>query len=491
MRYEGRTFTYAELASRIDKLVSVLLGFGVREGERVALVSFNSHANIELMFACARIGAVFVGCNVRLSQVVTVQLLKESGARVVFFSREVRDRIKHELDPSDAPLIEVMLEDGDELGIECYEDLIEQAEPSSVCVRGDSGRTALMLYTSGTTGIPRCVMFSHAALERRIESDRRELGLSADDVALCVLPLYHITLMSSLMVLRQGGTLVISNSRTAQCIADLIDRYQVTFVGLVPFLLRSLVSFLEDTGRRLDTLRLLLYGGEPISAEMLERCESVLSCGFMQGYGMTETSSAITLLRPEQHRDPAHLSTVGTPVEGVDLKIVDDNDVVLPCGQAGEILVRTDMLMSGYFNDPVRTAEVMADGWYRTGDIGVMTEEGYVKLLARKSDLVISGGENIYPSEVDACIRELGKGIEDVAVLGVPDKQWGEALVAVIARAPESQITAEQVCDWCKQRLGSYKKPRRVLFVDEIKRGATGKVNKKDVMALLEASEGE
>lgn len=494
LRCNGRAFTYADLKRRISKLVAVLRELGVREGDRVALISCNTSAHVELVFACARIGAVCVQCNVRLSKSVTARLLDESGARVVFLSQAMEDRIRGELDQLSArgrSFIRILIEGPGAEGAIGYEDLIERAEESAFAADSDRERPVLMLYTSGTTGIPRGVVFSHAALERRIEADARDLGIDRSTVSLCVLPMYHITLMSSLLVLKQGAQLVISDSRDAASIVSLIERYQVTFVGVVPFLLRAIVEHLEAEGRHLESLKTVLYGGEPIDQNLLERCQSVLRCGLIQGYGMTETASAITLLRPYQHLIPGKLATVGTPVEGVRLKIADDQGRTMPAGAAGEILVKTDMLMIGYFNDLVRTADAMSGGWYRTGDIGMFDKDGYLVLLGRKSNLVISGGENVYPSEVESCIRRLSDRVKDVVVLGVPDAHWGEALAAFVVRRDGSDVSGATIASWCKQQLGDYKNPKHVLFVNEIKRNATGKPLKDDLLALYKRVEGE
>ncbi len=574
----GQTYTYEDLKRRVGKLVAVLWGLGVREGDRVALLSCNSVAHVELVFACARLGAVCVQCNVRLSKSVTLRLLEESGARVVILSEAMERRISDGLDELDKPVTRIVIQGSPTSASLSYEELLDAAAESNYVAPEDPERPVLMLYTSGTTGVPRGVVFSHEAIERRIATDRADLGITPDTISLCVLPMYHITLMSSLLVLQQGAQsheaierriatdradlgitpdtislcvlpmyhitlmssllvlqqgaqLVISDSRDAASIAALVDHYHVTFVGLVPFVLRALVEYLEDRREKLTSLQTVLYGGEPIDKQLLARSQAVLGCGFIQGYGMTETASAITLLRPEQHLKTGKLTTVGTPVSGVKIKIVDDrgaavgrgvpgeilvktdmlmigyfNDeertaeamavsgvkikivddrgAAVGRGVPGEILVKTDMLMIGYFNDEERTAEAMADGWYRTGDIGQFDEDGYLVLLDRKSNMVISGGENVYPSEVSACIKRLSEDVDDVVVFGVPDDYWGEALVAAVVRKPSSSLTAADVAEWCKRQLGDYKKPKHVIFVPEIKRSATGKPDKSWLLSL-------
>ena len=363
---------------------------------------------------------------------------------------------------------------------------MKSAEPSTKVACYDENAPVLMLYTSGTTGVPRGVWFTNRAIERRIEMDLRDLDIDQDTVSLCVLPMYHITLMSSLLVICQGGTLVISDARDTESVARLIREYDVTFVGLVPFMLRSLVNYLEQRLERLESLQMVLYGGEPIDQSLLARSQKTLGCGFIQGYGMTETASAISLLRPAQHLIPGKLATVGTPVEGVGLKLLDEQGEEVKAGEPGEIVVKTDTIMIGYYGNEQRTAEVLVDGWYHTGDIARFDDDGYIVLLDRKANLVISGGENVYPAEVSSCIKRLVDDVEDVVVRGVADPYWGEALAAAIVRKPGSLITGDEIATWCKYQLGSYKKPRRVVFVPEIKRNATGKPDKDWFKSLFE-----
>ena len=477
VRFGERAVSYDELATRVRKLVAVLEGYGVGGGDKVALISCNCIAHIELVFACARLGAVCVQMNVRLSNSVTAKLLDEADPRVIVLSSAMMERFNCD------SLFHVncksfVVVDGEMPGSPGYEQLINEARPSAFTAPYDKDAPVLMLYTSGTTGTPRGVLFSHRAIECRISKDSRDLGIDGDTVSLCVLPMYHITLMSSLLVMFQGATLIISDLRDAESIAGLIRKNDVTFVGLVPFILRALVKHLEWRSDRLASLKTVLYGGEPIDQTLLARSQKTLECGFIQGYGMTETASAICYLRPEQHLIPGKLATVGTPVEGVEIKLLDEAGEEVEPGEPGEIVVKTDTIMSGYFGDEKRTSEVLVDGWYRTGDIARTDGDGFIVLLDRKANLVISGGENVYPTEVCVCIKQLVDDVDDVVVRGVPDDYWGEALAAAVVRRPGSSITADEIATWCKYQLGSYKKPRKVVFVPEIKRSATGKPDK-------------
>ena len=213
-----------------------------------------------------------------------------------------------------------------------------------------------------------------------------------------------------------------------------------------------------------DTLKLVIYGAEPAGPALLSRCRALLECDFLQGYGMTETASSVTVLLPEHHKDPRLLETAGVPLPGVEIRIVDEEGRVCPPGTSGEVVVKTNTLMLGYWNDLDQTARVVKDGWYYTEDIGFVDEDGFLTLVDRKNNLVITGGENVYPLEVSRCIASLGACIADVAVTGVPDERWGESLVAFVVRAPGAAVTEEDIVAHCADELGHYKKPKRVVL---------------------------
>ena len=223
--------------------------------------------------------------------------------------------------------------------------------------------------------------------------------------------------------------------------------------------------------------------GNGMEPELLEHCRRLLPCGFLQGYGMTETTAAITMLLPEHHEHPRLLPTVGKAVPGMEIRIVDDEGRACAAGVPGEVLVRTDTLMLGYYRDPARTAEAVQDGWYRTGDIGFLDAEGFLTLVDRKNNLVISGGENVYPLEVSRCIKALA-GVVDAVVAGVPDKRWGESLAAFVVRAEGSRISEADIVAHCARELGGYKKPHAVRFVDDLGRSASGKGSREQLEEL-------
>lgn len=492
MRFKDRSFTFSDVKDRVDRLAGALADRGTERRGHVAVITPNTSACIEIVFACARLGAVCEQYNTRLSALSIVGLLQRSDARIVFLSCAMYDVLKDHLESVGRPLTLILLDGvagdeaakaravaiadgGDALD---YENVLAEAEPLEAAADVSASDAVIMLYTSGTTGMPRGVLLSHEALLARIEIDTKEMWFTPDDVSLSVLPLFHVTCVTAFVTVANGAELVIADSHKPEDVAAMIRTYGVTRVGLVPFLLRALADYVERNDIGIDTLRLIVYGGEPISLDLLTRCQKLLKCDFLQGYGMTETASAITMLTPEHHKNPRLLSTVGTVVPGMELKVVDRTGKTCPPEIAGEVLVKTRTLMSGYYHDPERTDDVIRDGWYCTGDIGILDEEGFLTLVDRKNNLVITGGENVYPLEVGRCIEAMGDDIVDVVVIGIPDAVWGETLAAVVVRKEGSDVTEADIVAHCAHRLGGYKKPRKVLFVDSLVRNASGKVPK-------------
>ncbi|WP_165172720.1 class I adenylate-forming enzyme family protein [Adlercreutzia sp. ZJ242] len=489
LRHKGRALTYAQVKGRVDRLAGILRALRVRRGHHVSLVTANTLACVELTFACAQIGAVCEQHNTRLSPAALVRLLGTSGSTVLVCSSAVWGRLSPVIGGVGRPLAVILLDGDDAFASSAYEELIAGAEPFDEHVDRAPSDPALMIYTSGTAGDPHGVMLSHQALIARAEIDARAMWFSEDDVVLSVLPLFHVTSVSTFAAFLAGAEVVIDDSSRPEDIVRLVNEHGVTRMGAVPYVLRLLVAHLEETGERMDSLRYVLYGGEPIDEALLVRCRRVLGCGLIQGYGMTETASAVTLLEPRDHDSVALRSTVGRALPGMEVTVIDKQGRECQPGVLGEVAVKTPTLMNGYYRDAPSTMRVMREGWYFTGDIGFFDAAGYLTLVDRKNNLVITGGENVYPLEVERCIRGLGGRVADVAVIGVPDPVWGEALAAfVVASEGAGALTADEVAARCEHCLGGYKKPRHVLFLEKIERNASGKVVKDALRRALSES---
>lgn len=486
LRFRGVARTYRDLGARVAKLAGGLAALGVRPGDHVALISENHPACIECLLACAQVGAVYEPYNIRLSPSTIAQLLARCDAGVVVVSGDLYPAMRASFAELGRPVrIIVVGASAPDADVLKYEQLVSESKPCEKNVKAALSDTALLLYTSGTTGMPRGVLHSHGAFMRRVDSDRRTMRFDEDCVTLCVLPLFHVTFMSAIITLLVGGELVMAGSRKEDDLLSAIARFDVTHLCVVPFLLRVLASRIQHEGMLVDSLRLVVYGGEPIDEELLSRCRKIFACDFLQGYGMTETLGAVTALLSEHHKDGSRLLTAGKPVPGTEVKIVDECGASCRPGVTGEVAVKSDTLMQGYFRDEERTAQVIRNGWYLTGDIGILDAQGFLTLVGRKGGMVITGGENVYPLEVERCIRSLVGDVADVAVVGVPDAYWGESMAALVVRRPGSALTEVEVALHCAHHLGGYKKPRQVVFVDKLDRTASGKVSKEYVDRLI------
>lgn len=488
LAFGARRLTYEQLVERVRCLAGGLQRLGVGRGDHVALIADNSDAVFECMFACMWVGAVCEQYNTRLSTYALGQLLERSPASVVVASARLCDELAGAIAQARGgePPCLVVIDDGAvapsgaaaprDGRLLAYEGLLDGDLAPAAPLDLPPEAPCSEFFTSGTTGLPRGVVVSHQAFLERLRIDQRDMAFSADDVLLCVLPLFHVTSMAAYVALMAGAQVVIARANDGESIARAINAYGVTRLGLVPFLMRSLVSAVEQHRTALPTLKMIIYGGEPIDERFLLRCRDALRCALVQGYGMTETLSAITLLHPNDHLSDGRLETAGRVVEGMELRILSREGQPCAVGELGEVAVRTPTLMLGYYDDPEHTAEVMADGWYRTGDIGYLDADGYLTLVDRKHNMVITGGENVYPSEVARCLRDWGDDVADVVVAGVPDAHWGEALVAFVVLAEGAQVTAEELIGWCRERLGAYKRPRQVVFIESLHRTPSGKV---------------
>jgi acyl-CoA synthetase (AMP-forming)/AMP-acid ligase II len=482
IRFGDLAFTYADFYRRVRALAGALQQRGVARQSKVAVIAPNSHRYLETVFACALLGSVSEHFNGKLAPPVICRLLEESTATVVMISRLFGETAKYLREHLSR---EILIVEGG-IGLNYEELLAEGAEP--VPANWSEDEVVLELYTSGTTGKPKGVLLTAAALRTQVLVSAVEGRWTHDEVFLCVLPLYHTTCISVFQLLLVGGELVVSSNCQPTEIAWLIDRYGVTRTTLVPHLLNELLAEVEADFCRLQSLRTINYGGAPMSPELMARCQKSLSCVFHQAYGMTEMTASVTVLLPEMHSDLSLLNTVGKPMLGVEIRVVGDEGEVLPAFAKGEILVKSATLMKGYYNNPELTNAVVREGWYHTGDIGYLDSRGFLYLVSRKQDMIISGGENIYPQEVAACIREMSDAIKDVAVVGIPDAHLGESVAAAVVLKGGATIAASDIADYCSRKLGRYFKPRHICFLPNLPRYENGKISREKVKALFAES---
>lgn len=486
VRYAGRAITYARLAERIDRLADAMrTQADVRPRDRVVVWSKNCSEFIEILFATIKIGAVPELYNARWSASLVCSMVRETAPKMAFVSIDDDPCARTAECLAAEGAVRVVMMGGRAEGCEGFEGFLDRGRLGCPTYRLEDDDVVLQLFTSGTTSVPKAVMLTCENVMVQTAISAMEERWAHDDVALGVFPLYHVSGFFLFKAFYVGAEIVLGSSTRIDEIASLVQTFGVTRMSLPPALLQRLVDCVEGAAFDMSSLRVIAYGSSPMSPSLMERCKDVLPCGFHQAYGMTETTGSLTALLPEDHQDGSLLDTVGRPLLGVRIRIADDEGRALPPGEEGQILACSRTVMKGYRNSPEKTAEVLEDGWYHTGDMGFIDARGYLHLCGRRDGMIISGGENVYPLEVANCIRSMD-GVVDAEVVGVDDDRWGQTLAAFIVKRPDSALSVEAVAEQCARKLARYKKPRHVYFVDKFPRGGVGKVSANDLRALHE-----
>jgi long-chain acyl-CoA synthetase len=484
--FEETRITYADFNSRANKIATALLEMGVKKGDRVGIVCHNSNHFAEAFFAIAKIGAVSTNLNWRLSPKELAFLLDDSDADVVFFSKRfeylfgpMKELLKRKF-----TFIAVDGKSDDDM-VE-YEELIKKYPDDEPSVDIDSEDVVLQLYTSGTTGRPKGVMLTHKNMYANAISTIIEMELTRDDNILGALPIFHIAIFVLINMVLVGAKATFVHSFDLNVILSLIEREKTTVVAFTPVIFKFLLDHPDSDKYDLSSIGQVIYATAPMPVDLLKRSMDKFQCDFLQFFGMTEMSPTLTMLLPEDHvlEGPEYkvnrLASAGRPVVGVEVRVVDEKGKECPPGVVGEIIATGENVMKGYHKMPKATAEAIKKGWYYTGDMGYLDEYGYLYIADRKKDMIISGGENIYPREVEEAILLLD-GVHEVAVIGVPDDAWGEAVKAIVVPQPGAELTEEMVIEHCRANIASYKKPKSVDFVEQLPRSALGKVLKHEL----------
>ncbi|WP_433219065.1 AMP-binding protein [Dactylosporangium sp. CS-047395] len=465
---QGRAAIFAEIDRRSSKVAAGLLALGVQRGDRVAYAGLNRTDVLDIVAGISKAGAVPVPLNFRLAGPELAAILSDSGAVVLF------------AEPAQASLVAfagaMITLDGD------YEAWLEaQPETDPGIVTGPD-ELAVLLYSSGTTGLPKGVMIRNRNLHSMLDVARGRWQLDPGDASLNVSPYFHVLGFAwAVHSLRQGAILAQVRDAAPQALLGMIAGERVRVAVLVPVLIDVVLRSPGLDEADLSSLRLILYGSAPISAQVLVEATKRLGAAMEQSYGLTEVSGGATFLSPEDHdraRDePGLLRSCGKPDPGSELRIVDPVTLDdLPTGEPGEVLIRSAQVMAGYWQRPEETAHtLLADGWMRTGDVGRLDAEGYLYLVDRAKDMIVSGGENIYPAEVERALQAHDE-VAEVAVVSAPSRQWGESPIAVVVREPGSSLSEAALIAWVRERLAHYKCPVAVHFVEALPRNASGKV---------------
>jgi long-chain acyl-CoA synthetase len=485
--YENRVRTWAEVADRVARLAGALGGLGVGRGDRVAILMLNQDRYIELYLAIAWAGAVVVPLNIRWSLPENQVCLEDCRPKVLVVDAPFA-KMGAGLSAALSGLTLVYADDAPAArpaDARDYEELLAAAKPVDD-VEAAETELAGIFYTGGTTGRSKGVMLSH----RNLLASARN-GLAYRDKSLRrhlhTVPMFHLAGVGSLYgSLMSGGSHAVVRMFTPEGAARAIVAYRPNSMTLVPTMIQMFVDQPGLSAFDLSSLKLLIYGASPISEAVLDRAAKALpGVNFMQAYGMTELSPTATILEPEDHvgegRAKGRHRSGGRPAPMVEVRIVDPLDKPLPAREVGEIAVRGDIVMMGYWERPEETASALRGGWMHTGDAGFMDEDGYVYIVDRVKDMIVTGGENVYTAEVENCVAQ-HPAVAQCAVIGIPSERWGEAVHAIVMRKPGVEVTEAEIIEFCRARIAHYKAPRSVKIQDEmLPLSGAGKVLKREL----------
>lgn len=487
------SWTYAEFAQRVNRLSQALLSLGVEKGDRVAILHHNCHRYLECYFGVMQIGAVLVPMNYRLSTSDWLDIIRDSGARLLVADATFGERIDSIADSLTERCRVVWSGTGEErreahISGADYEELLRAASveaPPAIDIQGED--IAQIYYTSGTTGRGKGVVLTHQNVYVHALGTIAEFKLSDMDVWIHAAPLFHLADgWATWSITWVGGVHVLVPEFRERVVLEAIDTEGVTITNMIPTMFNALVNYPEVDRYDYSSLRLLLSGGAPTAERLVERIMETFGCDYAQTYGMTETSPYLTVstlkdhLQGLSHEEQMRFrASTGREFITIELRVVNaDGDEVTPDGQeVGEIVVRGDSVTRGYWNLPEVTEEAIKDGWLYTGDMAVIDEEGYVTIVDRQRDMIITGGENVYSVEVENVLYS-HPAILEAAVIGVPDEKWGEAVTAIVVLKAETEASEEQIVQFCKERMAHFKAPKSVDFVPALPTTGSGKIAK-------------
>jgi long-chain acyl-CoA synthetase len=452
-------------------VAALLAEHGVTRGDRVGIMLPNVPYFPVCYYGILRAGAVAVPMNVLLKKREVAFYLRDPGAKVLFAWHDFGEDAEAGAQEAGAEC--VLIKPGE------FERRLGSSEPAREVVDSEDDDTAVILYTSGTTGTPKGAELSHHNLARNAEISVGLFGLGDHAVALGALPLFHTfgqTCGMNAMILA-GGTLTLIPRFDPGKALEIIQRDRVNVFEGVPTMYGAMLHHPEAEEYDTSTLEVCASGGSAMPVELMRGFEEKFHCKVLEGYGLSETSPVASFNHPDRERKPG---SIGTPVDGVEMKVVDDQDQELPQGEVGEIVIRGHNVMKGYWNRPDATAEAIRDGWFHSGDMAKIDEDGYFFIVDRKKDMIIRGGYNVYPREIEEVLYE-HPAVREAAVVGIPHDTHGEEVGAVVTLKDDANATAEELRDFVKDQVAAYKYPRKVWFVDELPKGPTGKILKREI----------
>jgi acyl-CoA synthetase (AMP-forming)/AMP-acid ligase II len=487
---EGHRLTWRQLDERVDRLANGLRGLGIAPGEHVAILALNGHRYVELYYGAARAGIVVVPLNWRLPPDELAYVVRHAEAVALVSDAELAETAASVR--AQVPDVRHAISlDGPAPGTTDYEQLLAGASAVRHVGPRDENAMCLLMYTGGTTGRPKGVMISHRNLLTAALGCALGGNIQPTDSTLMVLPLFHIALWPVVALHYVGGRVAVLPRLDLSEALETVQRERISHINVVPTILSFLMAFPEAERFDLSSLRLISYAGAPIALPLLLAVKQRFPrLDLSQGYGLTEAASLVSMLDAEAHRDAGsevglrRLRSAGREALTTAVRIVSLDGEELPPGEVGEVCARGANVALGYWKEPQLTASALQDGWLRTGDLGYLDGDGFLFIVDRKHDMIITGGENVYPRQVEDVVSE-HPAVQECAVVGAPDPVWGEAITAVVALKPGATATADEIVAFCAARLAGYMKPKHVRFVEELPKTAVGKVARRAVRELV------
>ncbi len=487
MVFHGKRWTFNQTNERITKLSNAFRELGTEKGDRIGILQVNCYQYLEAYFAAAKLGAIFVPLNFRAKADELSYMIANAEAKLLLFGARYSDMVDTMLPNLPSVKYCIVIDDKVE-GKLYYEDLIGSASSDEIYVDIDDDDITILMYTAGTTGRPKGVPLKHSGFASYILDNVDPANPDIEEKNLLTVPLYHIAGIQALLAAVYGGrTLLLMPQFEVKEWLETVQKEQANRAMLVPTMLKWIIDYPDFDKYDLSSIRVITYGAARMPYEVIKKAiELMPTVHFINAFGQTETASTITFLGPEDHiiegtqeekekKLKRLTQSIGKPLPDVKVKVVDEAGNTLPSYEVGEIVAKGPRIMSGYWKDEEKTAQVMtADGWLRTGDKGYFDEEGYLFLAGRADDLIIRGGENISPKEVEDVLYTHPK-IEEVAVIGVPHPEWGQECRAVVVLKKGKHATENEIIEHCDS-LAGFKRPKSVVFVDELPRNQVGKV---------------
>ncbi|MFS0574303.1 long-chain-fatty-acid--CoA ligase [Sporosarcina sp. 179-K 3D1 HS] len=485
--------TYAQLVDNTSRLAAALHEAGVRQGDRIGLVATNHPAVIEVFFATFQLGATVVPINYRAKQEELSYMIEDAGVKLLFLEDRYRELITPMLSASGMKTAVTIGGEADQ-NFRNYEQFKQSQQPYEGFADVESADLAVILYTSGTTSRPKGVMLTYGQLTTYVMNHSEVAdGTDRGSSVVCI-PIYHVAGTTSVCnAIYTGRRLILLSQFDAEKWLHAVEHEKANHAFLVPTMLKQVMDHPRFDQTDLSSLESLSYGAAPMPLPVILKAIEKFpeTTGFANAFGMTETTSTVSVLGPDDHKLTGNreerekkiqrLSSVGKPLPGVEIIVLDDNNQLVGPNVVGNVYVRTERAMKGYWNRPEASKETLVDGWVNTEDVGWLDEEGYLFLGGRSSDMIIRGGENISPAEIEDVFLQ-HPNVSDVAVIGVPSLEWGEEIMAVVVvDNPDSPPASEELNAFCRERLASFKVPANILFADTLPRTSTGKILKREL----------